>query len=102
MSSTFHSTQSYVFSSVHNMHLNIAGHNIPRNRAFRSPQRSGPCFRSVPEGNANAAFDIVFGKPSAPKDLYETIARDSSKIGVTDDRFISSFEFRACPASFRC
>ncbi len=42
-------------------------------------------FRSTTEGQSAAsggevptsAFDIVFGKPSAPKELYESIARDA-------------------------
>ena len=28
----------------------------------------------------NSAFDIVFGKPSAPKELYERIAKESSEV----------------------
>ena len=31
-------------------------------------------------GISQSAFDIVFGKPAAPKELYETIANDARKL----------------------
>lgn len=31
-------------------------------------------------GISQSAFDIVFGKPAAPKELYETIANDARRL----------------------
>ncbi|GAX75788.1 hypothetical protein CEUSTIGMA_g3231.t1 [Chlamydomonas eustigma] len=71
-------SRSCVRSSTKNVPISITGHSVTRFKGLLKSQRiPAHIVRSGPEGNANSTFDIVFGKPSAPKELYETIARNS-------------------------
>lgn len=58
----------------------IASSYTVKQRFDRQFRRNTVLSSTAPSGEgavSNSAFDIVFGKPSAPRELYERIANDS-------------------------